>query len=49
MTKDNSNNKIDKKDEIVEIFSRNGNRATPDNKDDQGQLKEELIQEHPEL
>ena len=48
MTKDNSNNKTDEKDEIVERSSRKGNRATADKKDEQGQLKEELIQEHQE-
>ena len=48
MTKDNSNNIIDKKDEIVERSSKKGNRATADKKDEQGQLKEESIKEHPE-
>lgn len=45
--KDNNNNKIDE-DEVVERSTRKGNRVKADEEDEQGQLKEEAIQEHPE-
>jgi hypothetical protein len=46
--KDNSNNNIDEKNELVEKSNMKGSRVKADKEDEQGQLKDESIQEHPE-